>query len=257
MLKGKKILITGVSSGIGKALTIKLVKNGNMVWGVARRKELLLELSKSLQAASNFFYSGMDVSEIDSWKRLISFMSRKNFVPEIIIFSAAINFNDLNPPITTDLTRKMFEVNFFSILYGVENLLKYVRLKTQFVLLSTAAALKGSVREMGYSASKAAISSVFEGLYQKYQKKYLFKTVYLGPVATGMNPFRKSSLLTLSEKSAVEKIIAAVESEKILFFYPKIIFLFMRIIKLLPSGLYFRLLFFMEKTRFRLENEGK
>jgi short-subunit dehydrogenase len=255
MLTGRKILITGVSSGIGRALTLKLVRNGNIVWGIARRKELLLELSKNLEINPDFIYSSMDVSEIGSWKRLVSRMAHKNFIPDIVIFNAAISLNDLNHTLKIDRTREMFNVNFFAILDGVENLLRYVKTKTQFVLISSVSALKGSAREgIGYAASKAAISIAFESLCQKFKNRFIFKTVYLGPVATGMNPFNKSSLLTLSEDDVVEEIISAAESKQILFFYPQMIFLFMKVIKFFPSSFYFYLLFLMEKVRFRLKN---
>jgi len=46
-----RVLITGVSSGIGRELTKQLVVEGDSVWGVARRKELLINLKKELKGA--------------------------------------------------------------------------------------------------------------------------------------------------------------------------------------------------------------
>jgi len=51
-----KILITGASSGIGRELAKQLVKDGHVVWGVARRENLLNDLKKEL--GDLFFYTG-------------------------------------------------------------------------------------------------------------------------------------------------------------------------------------------------------
>ena len=56
----KNVLITGVSSGIGKALTKLLLTKGFRVWGIARRKELLLELKKELHS-DKFIFTAADI----------------------------------------------------------------------------------------------------------------------------------------------------------------------------------------------------
>src|SRR5262245_59761208 len=48
--KGKVALVTGASSGIGKAIATQLVKEGATVAAVSRRKEVLENLAASLQA---------------------------------------------------------------------------------------------------------------------------------------------------------------------------------------------------------------
>lgn len=53
-----KVFITGVSSGIGKALTTRLVKAGHEVWGVARRREALEELQTNLASDNHSYWQG-------------------------------------------------------------------------------------------------------------------------------------------------------------------------------------------------------
>ncbi len=109
--------------------------------------------------------------------------------------------------------------------------------------ISSSSALKGSgVEGIGYPASKAALSIAFESLYQKFKNKYIFKTIYFGPINTGMVPFRKNSLFLLSEKQAVSKIIQATLGKKVIYYYPGVLFFILKTIRHFPSKIYFYLL---------------
>lgn len=237
----KKILVVGASSGVGRALVERLVLKGYVVWGVARRVDLLLDIKKKL--GSNFYFSGCDISEEKDWSKLTAALYRKKFIPQTVIFCAAILENDLSPKFNTQLLRKIININFFGIIIGVEALLRIVKPKTQFIAISSSSAFKGSGEEgMGYAASKAALSSAFESLYLKYKDKMCFKTIYFGPIRTGMNPFAKRTPLVLSEKSAVDTIVAAISDRKIQYYAPWSIFFAISLAKLLPSFIYLHLL---------------
>lgn len=237
-------LITGVSSGIGRALAKRLIDEGNLVWGVARRQSLLEDLKKELKS-EDFFYSVMDISKGQSWEGLVGQMKKAGFVPDKIIFNAAVNKNDLAGDLEIGLTREMFDINFFGALEGIETLLKFVNMKAEFMAISSTSALKGSgVEGMGYPASKAALSVAFESLYQKFKNKYVFKTVYFGPVNSGMVPFRQKTFFMLSEEQAVGKIMQAAEGKKVVYYYPWILFFILKVIKLFPSRVYF---YFLDK----------
>lgn len=244
MLTNKKVLITGASSGLGKALAQRLVINQNQVWGVSRRTGVNLQ--------DNIYYSTCDLTEKYAWKRIVSDLKRKKFVPEIVIFNAAIFGVDFVKDINSQLTEKLVETNFLSVVRGLGLLLPLLKKNSQVVAISSSSALKGSGEEgIGYAASKAALSIAFESLYLRYGKKIKFKTIFFGPIKTGMNPFNKFQPGTLSEKTAVDKIIKSLENNGIAFYYPWPIFLVLRLIRLFPSSIYFGLLKILDKKLHR------
>ena len=130
---------------------------------------------------------------------------------------------------------------------GIKVLVKTAGPNTEFIAVSSSSALKGSgIEGIGYPSSKAALSIAFESLPQKYQGKYIFKTIYFGPINSGMSPFKKNSFFMLSEKQAVEKIIQASLGKKVVYYYPAVLFFILKIVKLFPSKIYFYLLSQME-----------
>lgn len=230
-----KILLTGTSSGIGETLANKLKKKKHIVWGISRRKTPLTSIKQ-------------DLAKPNSWEKILQAMKRKKFKPDVIIFNAAIQLNDLNPFLDPRITRKIFETNFFSIIEGIQTLLNYVKPHTHFIAISSTSAFKGSGREgIGYASSKTAISLAFESLHQHFKDRFLFSIVYFGPVKTDMRKGRKHPPLTLSKEQAAEAVIEVIKNKKIISYYPKAAFLTVKLIKLLPENLHLKIFPWLEK----------
>lgn len=239
-----RFLITGVSSGIGRELTKELVKRGDRVWGISRRTTLLVSLKKELNGTERFRYSNIDITKPKAWVKVVTQMKLARFSPQVVIFNAAIFEKDyLGKKLDFSQMRKSFEVNFFSIIKGFEELVEIVKPRTQFIFISSSSAFKGSGTEgIGYPASKAALSVAFESLYQKYKGRHRLKILYFGPINTDMLPSVSRYTPVLSKDQAVEKIIKTIHSNKAINYSPWYLFLFLRIIKILPVNIYLTIL---------------
>ena len=237
-------LITGVSSGLGRELTKTLVKQNHHVFGLARRKDLLQSLKTELGKPDHYDFIDIDIAEENAWKKIVAAVAKINFTPNVVIFNAAIFEKDyLGKELNYNQTKNIFEINLFSVIRGFEELIKIAKPGTQFVFISSSSALKGSGAEgIGYPSSKAALSIAFESLYQKYRGRYRLKLIYFGPIHTDMLPFKSRFTPVLSKEQAVQKIIRTVSSGRAIVYYPGILFLFLRIIKLLPDFIYLTIL---------------
>ena len=60
-----------------------LIKEGHVVWGVARRREELEKLSSEIKSG-NFFYNVCNVSDKAAVRQVVSEMRRKNFLPDVV-----------------------------------------------------------------------------------------------------------------------------------------------------------------------------
>lgn len=82
-------LVTGASSGIGKALVIELLKQNYQVLAISRSKEKLNRLKVEISNQNLFIFS-CDVSSREEVKNVFDELEQKNIVPKIFYLNAGI-----------------------------------------------------------------------------------------------------------------------------------------------------------------------
>ncbi len=160
-LSGKTILITGASSGIGKATAIECSKMGAKVIITARNVERLEQTIKQM-AGSDHEYIQADLSKSEDIKKLISNL------PEIdgLVNNAGISKPTLTQFISDKVVNDIFLVNTFAPIYLTQGLLKQKRIKNKGSIVFTSSISGLACSEVGeslYSASKAAINGFVKG----------------------------------------------------------------------------------------------
>ena len=160
-LLDKTILITGASSGIGKATAIECSKMGAKVIITARNVERLEQTIKQM-AGSDHEYIKADLSKSEDIKKLISNL------PEIdgLVNNAGISKPTLTQFISEEVVDDIFLVNTFAPIYLTQGLLKQKRIKNKGSIVFTSSISGLACSEVGeslYSASKAAINGFVKG----------------------------------------------------------------------------------------------
>jgi len=160
-LLDKTILITGASSGIGKATAIECSKMGAKVIITARNVERLEQTIKQM-AGSDHEYIKADLSKSEDIKKLISNL------PEIdgLVNNAGISKPTLTQFISEEVVNDIFLVNTFAPIYLTQGLLKQKRIKNKGSIVFTSSISGLACSEVGeslYSASKAAINGFVKG----------------------------------------------------------------------------------------------
>jgi NAD(P)-dependent dehydrogenase (short-subunit alcohol dehydrogenase family) len=115
-LKGKTVVVTGASSGMGKAIVEVFVKEGANVVAVARRKERLEELEKSLKKASGKILAFVgDVSKKEDNEAMIDFAVKKFGRLDVLVNNAGI-MDDMAP--IAEASDEKFQSVMATNLYG-------------------------------------------------------------------------------------------------------------------------------------------
>ena len=118
----KVIWVTGASSGIGKALSIKFAQEGWIVAASARREGLLQELTKINQNIHSF---PLDVTNPEQCKKVFEDIRKKFNNIEISIFGTGIHDPNSEKKFNLDKIREIMEVNYFGTMNSINSVYDY------------------------------------------------------------------------------------------------------------------------------------
>lgn len=161
---GKIAVVTGGSSGIGKAIACGLTEHGMDVWLVARRKDLLETARKEVethrvnpnQKVDTF---SIDVSDIDQVRKAISYISEKSATPDLLVNSAGVTHPGYVQDLDIHIFSWMMEVNYFGTVYTTKEVLPAMIKRGSGYILNICS-LSGVISSFGYTAYGASKSAV-------------------------------------------------------------------------------------------------
>ena len=161
----KTVIITGASTGIGRATAVAFHEAGARLVIAARSTDVLEQLSDSLGGPELTLPVTIDVSDPDQCQALIDRTVAQFGGIDILINNAGMvvsgHFEHLQPG---DIERQ-FAVNYFSVIYCIRAALPHLkRSQGAIVNVSSVAAFFGVPTASAYSASKAALNSLGQSL---------------------------------------------------------------------------------------------
>ena len=168
--KNKKILVTGATGGIGKALVQKFVSLEGNVLATGTKTEKLDALKKEFP---NINVLKFDISDHSKIEDFIENVSSQLVGLDILVNNAGINMDNLSLRMKDDEWKKVIDLNlgstFFLCKYGIKKMLKnkYGRI----VNITSVVGHTGNLGQSNYAASKAAIVGMSKSLAIEYAKK--------------------------------------------------------------------------------------
>ncbi|MGX5689173.1 SDR family oxidoreductase [Arcticibacter tournemirensis] len=166
-LKNKTIIITGASSGIGRACAEEFARRGaNLVLG-ARQYVSLCELTDELEKEYNIKAVAVqcDVSNEEDCKHLIKQAVLTFRGIDILVNNAGISMRALFKDLDLVVIRNLMDVNFWGTVYCTKHALpELLKSKGSVVAISSIAGYRGLPGRTGYSASKFAMNGFMEAL---------------------------------------------------------------------------------------------
>ena len=175
LFDGKVVIVTGASSGIGKAIAFAFAKKGSKVMLAARSEEKLAELVAEIKAQNlEASYVKTDVSKEEDCRNLINKTVEKYGTINILVNNAGISMRALFDDVDLKVLHTLMNVNFWGTVYCTKYALPYlVANKGSLVGVSSVAGFHGLPGRTGYSASKFAIHGFLETIRIENLKKGL------------------------------------------------------------------------------------
>ena len=168
--KDKKILITGATGGIGKALVKKFVSLEGNVLATGTKTEKLNALKEEFP---NINILKFDISDHSKIEEFIENVSSQLTGLDVLVNNAGINMDNLSIRMKDEEWKKVIDINlgstFFLCKYAIKKMLKnkYGRI----VNITSIVGHTGNLGQSNYAASKAAIIAMSKSLAIEYAKK--------------------------------------------------------------------------------------
>ncbi len=215
-MKRKVVLITGGSSGIGKAIGIHLQNKEYKVYGTTRN------LCK--QADFNHFsLLEMDVKNVESIKQAVAEIIKLEGVIDVLINNAGIGITGPLEETPNEEIESAFKTNFFGPLNVIKVVLPYMRLQKNGLIINmtSVAGYMGLPYRGIYTATKSALINLTETLRLE-TKQFGIKVTSLAPgdfatdIAAGRyhSPFIEESPYTHTYKRILDSINDDVDKGK-------------------------------------------
>lgn len=222
-LKGRHLLITGASMGIGEAVARVMAAKGARLSLAARSADLLEKVRGSLRAPEEHRVIRCDVTSVSELEELSRTLEKAGHLDGIVHNAGGILYEGFST-LTEEKERGLFDLNFFSVLRLTRLLLPLLEKGTNpsLVLISSAASWRALPLWGTYCATKAALTSWGEALRLELRPKGIrVVTVYPGVTRTalsdhapsdGPKPFATTEGKGMSPEAVARRVVAAYES---------------------------------------------
>lgn len=160
--ESKIILITGASSGIGKATAEFLTKQGHTVFGTSR-------YPGSYPKPNDYTILQMDVTEVDSVHNTVNQIIKNEGKIDVLINNAGFGIAGAIEHTSIDKAKEQFDTNFFGTVRLIKSVLPIMHKQDSGLIIniSSIGGLMGLPYQGMYSASKFAIEGLTESLYKE------------------------------------------------------------------------------------------
>ena len=216
----KRAILVGASSGIGAALAHRLADEGFQVALLARRAEMLENLTNEINSKhgeTRAIYYTHDVIDYESVPELLKKIMSDLGGLDTFIYNAGVSFMVGLKKYDFEKDRQTFDVNITGALAWFNPVAEiFQSLKSgQIVGVSSVAGERGRVGNSSYNASKAALTCYLEALRNRLTRHGVnVLTVKPGPVKTDMIKDAKGVLFPISAEQAAGDIFNAMRKRK-------------------------------------------
>jgi len=168
--KGKKILITGATGGIGKSLVKKFLSLDGMVLATGTNTEKLDSLKKEFP---NINVLKFDISDHSKIEDFIENVTSQLVGLDVLVNNAGITMDNLSLRMKDEEWKKVIDINLSSTFYLCKHAIKKM-LKNKYgriVNITSIVGHTGNLGQANYSASKAGMVAMSKSLAIEYAKK--------------------------------------------------------------------------------------
>ncbi len=166
-MKQKIWFITGISTGLGKALAQTVMNKGDFVIGTFRKQSQVDEFNQQNNGRGTSLL--LDVTQPTHIEQAVSFVKTQHGQIDVLVNNAGVGFVGAIEETNSEEIRRVFEINFFGALAVTQAFLPLFRAQKRghIIQISSHSGFKGFAGFGIYGASKFALEGASEALAQE------------------------------------------------------------------------------------------
>ncbi|HYW34176.1 MAG TPA: SDR family NAD(P)-dependent oxidoreductase [Balneolaceae bacterium] len=179
-LTDKITIVTGASSGLGKAFSEAFINEGATVYGLARSEGKLNHIHEEF--GNRFRPITMDVTNHDAIEEWVKETFSENHAPQVLVNNAGLaRFADIDE-LTLDDWHSMINTNLNGTFYITRHIVPYMKQQKDTCHIINIASIAGKVageKMTGYNASKFGVRGFTEALFKEVRYEGIKVTCFL------------------------------------------------------------------------------
>jgi 3-oxoacyl-[acyl-carrier protein] reductase len=208
-LRDKKVLITGASRGIGRAITGRFLAEGAEVWGLGTREPEDLE-ERIRQAGGKLHWISADLGNLITVEGIIEEALKSSGGFDILVNNAGITRDNLSFRMTLEDWQKVLDVNLSAAFLIARTVGRDMirRRRGSIINMSSVVGIHGNGGQVNYAASKAGLI----GLTKSLARETASRGVRVNAIAPG---YIASDMTNALPEEAREKLLEYIPLKRI------------------------------------------
>ncbi|MBN9497906.1 MAG: SDR family NAD(P)-dependent oxidoreductase [Alphaproteobacteria bacterium] len=232
------VWITGASSGIGRALALRLARDGRQVIASARSTDALANLARE---NGNIVAWPLDVTDAGACEKAVAEIEAAHGPLALAVLNAGTHKATPATDFSATDFRALVDINLMGTVNALAPLL--ARRTKHIAVVASVAGYSGLPTAAGYGATKAALINMCEALKPECDalgiKLQLVDPGFVKTPLTDKNNFPMPFIMEVD--NAVEALVRGLASDRFEIVFPRRFALILKFLRLLPYRLYFPL----------------
>jgi NAD(P)-dependent dehydrogenase (short-subunit alcohol dehydrogenase family) len=241
---GRVVWITGASSGIGRALALRLARGGDRVAISARRADELHGVARGPAGAALHPFP-LDVTDLAAASGTVGAIEQRLGPIDVAVLAAGTHHPVAAEDFSAGDLARLQAVNLQGVANCLEPLIRRMsaRRSGRIAIVSSLAGYRGLPSAAYYGASKAGLINLAEALKFDLDRAgvalQLINPGFVRTPLTDRNRFRMPFLI--EPEDAAERIARGLGSQRFEIAFPRRLAVVLKLMRCLPYPLYFRL----------------
>jgi NAD(P)-dependent dehydrogenase (short-subunit alcohol dehydrogenase family) len=232
--------ITGASSGIGRALALRMADAGWTVIASARNERALLDLAEEC-ASHRIVPAVLDIVVPDAVERLVERIEHEHGPIDIAVLNAGIHIPVRVAMLDPEDFRRLIEINLMGTVFCVAALLPRMRARRcgRIAVMGSVAGYRGLPTAAAYGMTKAGLINMTEALAPELARDgvrmQIINPGFVRTPLTDRNRFRMPFLIDADRAAAL--IFRGLSSKQFEIAFPGLFIALMKLFRLIPNRL--------------------